>query len=99
MIGRARGEGAFLAEFQLHALADAELRRGLAELYAANFEASAAALAALPDLGPAMAPRDVAIALQSLALGFLVQSFLTPDEIAPATITAAFSALARGLAK
>ncbi|HTX48188.1 MAG TPA: helix-turn-helix domain-containing protein [Caulobacteraceae bacterium] len=99
MVGRARREGAFLAEFQLQALADPELRRGLGELYAANFGASAAALAALPDLGPGMTPREVAVTLQSVALGFLAQSFLTPDEVTPATIAAAFSALARGLAK
>jgi AcrR family transcriptional regulator len=98
VVRHAAGEERFFAEFQLHALADPELRRGLADVYAANFAAAAADLAALPDLGPGMAPRRVAVAIQSLALGFLVQSFLTPDEVTAETIVEAFSALARGLA-
>jgi AcrR family transcriptional regulator len=98
LMRHASGDERLLADFQLHALADADLRRGLAEVYAANFADQAVRLAALPDLGPAMTPRAVAVAVQSLALGFLVQSFLTPEEITAGTIVQAFAALARGLA-
>ncbi|HSZ52119.1 MAG TPA: helix-turn-helix domain-containing protein [Caulobacteraceae bacterium] len=97
MTRRAAGEAGFLAEFQLQALADADLRRGLAAIYTANFDAQAAGLDALPDLGTAMPARRLAVTVQSLALGFLVQSLLTPGEITKETILGAFSALAQGL--
>jgi AcrR family transcriptional regulator len=99
MIGRAQGEAKFLAEFQLYAFSDPELRRALAELYSQAFAGGAVFLARLPDLKPGLSPRSLAVLLQSLSLGLAVQSFMAPDEVTPETIRAAFAALADGVVR
>jgi AcrR family transcriptional regulator len=99
MIGRARGEAAFLAEFQLYALADPELRRGVAAFYADAFTQTAAYFAQRERNRLGMAPRNLAVALQSIALGFMVQSFITPEEVTDDVIRATLRALADGLAR
>jgi len=97
MLQRARGEAAFLAEFQVYALGDPELRRSLASAYAQSFESSAAHMARAGGLKPAMAPRHVAVALQSVAIGFMVQSFLSPQDVTEEIIFETLAALAEGL--
>jgi AcrR family transcriptional regulator len=94
---RATGEAAFLAEFQLYALSDPEIRKGVAAAYADSFTGTAAYLARLKDVRPDMAPRNLAVALQAVALGFVVQSFITPDEITDAIVLETLKALADGL--
>src|SRR5580704_12473253 len=96
-IRRAHGEAALLAQFQIHALTDPELRAGLGEVYAAAFAGTAAYLAGLKGASGAMAPRHLAVALQSIALGLMVQSFLTPDEVTHAVIEETLQTLAAGL--
>jgi AcrR family transcriptional regulator len=95
---RAKGDAKFLAEFQLYALSDPELREGFAAAYAEAFTQSAGYLSKLAGLAPDLPPRRLAVALQSLAIGFLVQSLITPDEIDEALIAATLGALAKGLA-
>jgi AcrR family transcriptional regulator len=95
---RATGETGFLAEFQLYALSDPEIRKGVAAAYAEGFTETAAYLARLKDAKPGMPPRHLAVALQAIALGFMVQSFITPDEITDAVIRETLEALAEGLA-
>ena len=95
---RATGEAGFLAEFQLYALSDPEIRKGVAAAYAEGFTETAAYLARLKDAKPGMSPRHLAVALQAIALGFMVQSFITPDEITDAVIRETLEALADGLA-
>ena len=97
-IGRAGGEATFLAEFQLYALSDPEIGTGFAASYADAFTHTAAYLANLKGGSPAMPPRPLAVALQAIALGFMVQSFITPGEITEAVITATLRVLADGLA-
>jgi AcrR family transcriptional regulator len=97
MLQRARGEAAFLAEFQVYALGDPELRRSLAGAYAQSFESSAEHMARAGGLKPAMAPRHVAVALQSVAIGFMVQSFLSPQDVTEEIIIETLAALAEGL--
>jgi AcrR family transcriptional regulator len=97
MLGRARGEAALLREFQLYALSDPELRAGVAAVYSEAFTGTAAYLAKLPG-AQVMPARHLAMALQSIALGFLAQSLMTPDEITPDLVRETFAALARGLA-
>ena len=99
MLRRARGEAAFLAEFQLHALVDPEVRRSLAATYSAAFDGNAAYLARLSDLKPGVDPRRLAVGLQAVALGFLVQSFLTPEEVTEAAIVETMRALIDGAAR
>jgi AcrR family transcriptional regulator len=99
MIRRAQGEAKFAVEFQLYALGDAELRAGMAETYASAFGQSADFFAAFEDLRPGVSPRHVAVALQALALGLTVQSFMTPDEITDDAVLAALTALADGVTR
>jgi|HubBroStandDraft_1064217.scaffolds.fasta_scaffold144906_2 AcrR family transcriptional regulator len=96
-IRRARGEQALLAEFQIHALTDPELRAGLGDVYAASFKGTAAYLARMPGASGAMASQHLAVALQSIALGLMVQSFLTPDEVTDAVIRETLETFAAGL--
>jgi AcrR family transcriptional regulator len=97
MIGRARGDAAFLAEFQLYALSDPDLRRDLAAFYAGAFTQTAAYLAEREAGGLGMSPRHLAVALQSIALGFMVQSFISPDEVTEDVIRATMQVVADGL--
>ena len=97
MIRRAQGEAKFAIEFELYAMGDAELRAGMAATYASLFTESAAYFARFKDLKPGLAPRHLAVALQATALGLLVQSFITPDEITEEVVLATLTALADGV--
>jgi len=97
MLARAKRDEALLVEFQLFALSDPELRRGFAAIYAASFDDTARYLASLPGAESAMPPRHLAVALQSLALGFMLQSLVTPDAITPAVVSETLQTLAKGL--
>ncbi|HEY3950658.1 TetR/AcrR family transcriptional regulator [Phenylobacterium sp.] len=96
MLDRALGDAALQTEFQLYALTDPDMRRALADLYARSFDGSAGFLAQARDLRPDFPPRDLAIALQAVMMGFFVQSFLSPDEISEAVMVEALVALAKG---
>ena len=97
-IRRAHGEEALVAQFQIYALADPELRAGLGKAYSAIFAQSAAHLAAMPGAGDlAMPPRRLAVALQAVALGLTVQSFLTPGEVTDTLIEETLRTFAAGL--
>jgi AcrR family transcriptional regulator len=96
-VRRAQGEQALLADFQVYALGDAELRAGLAEVYGAAFGETAAFLAAMPGGGDPAAARRLAVALQSIALGFVVQAMITPAEVTPEVIGETLQAFAVGL--
>jgi AcrR family transcriptional regulator len=98
MLERARSDARFLAEFQLYAIGDPEVREALAVVYAETFAGNARFLAGLPDLKPGVSPQRLAVALQSLSIGFLVQSFLSPESVSEAVIHDAFQALAEGTA-
>jgi AcrR family transcriptional regulator len=96
---RATGEAGFLAEFQLYALSDPEIRKGLAAAYADGFTGTAAYLARLRDVRPDITPRRLAVALQAVAIGFVVQSLITPDEVTDAVVHETLKALAEGLTR
>jgi AcrR family transcriptional regulator len=97
-IRRAHGEAALVAQFQVYALVDPELRSGLGETYVAMFAKTAAYLAQMPGADRAgMPPQRLAVALQAVALGLTVQSFITPDEVTDAVIRETLAALAAGL--
>ena len=97
MIARTRGEERFLAEFQLYAITDPELRSAYSAFYSEGFGLTAEYLGKLKGQGGAMSGRDLAVALQCLAVGFVVQSFITPDEVTGEVIEKTLDALARGL--
>ena len=94
---RAQGESKFLAEFQLYALADPDLRRDIAAGYAAAFGEAADHLAERHGSELAIAPRRLAVVMQSLALGLMCQYLLTPEEVSDEVVIAAFEALAEGV--
>jgi AcrR family transcriptional regulator len=98
-IRRATGEETFLAEFQVYALSDPEVRKGLAAAYAESFTGTAEYLSRLKGARPGVDPRRLAVALQALALGFLVQSFITPAEITEAVVVETLNALAEGFSE
>jgi AcrR family transcriptional regulator len=99
VIERARPEARFLGEYLAHALADPELGARVAADYERQFREIGEALAR--DLGEALSvePREVPVIVQSLALGFLYQSLLTPKAVTRTAVLAAFDALARGLTR
>jgi AcrR family transcriptional regulator len=94
---RAQGEARFLAELQLYALTDPDLRREASALYAESFASNAAFLAESAGLKAGLPPRHLAVALQSIALGFLMQSLITPDEVTEEIIAETLAALAQGV--
>jgi len=97
VVRRAKGEETFLAEFNLYALSDPEIRKGVGASYAAGFSRTAEYLARLR--GSTMAPRHLAVALQCVAMGFMIQSFVTPDDVTDEVIGETLRALAEGLSR
>ena len=96
LLERAKHASAFLAEFQLYALSDPELRKDFAAIYSESFTGTAAYLAGLDT--SAMPPRDLAVALQAIALGFTLQALVTPADVTEDVVKGALQALAKGLA-
>jgi AcrR family transcriptional regulator len=97
-LARAAGEGALVGQFQLYAAGDADFRAGLADAYREALASTANYLAGLDgDCGGFTAP-ELAAALQAVAMGFLVQAFITPDLATPALARKTLAALADGLA-
>jgi AcrR family transcriptional regulator len=96
-IHRAREEVKFVAEFQLYALGDPELRSRVAASYAGLFAAITERLSHVKDVKLTMPPRRLAVALQSIALGFLFQSLITPEDVTEEVIIEALTALTDGL--
>jgi len=96
LLARAESDHSLLIAFQVHALADPDLRQALAEVYSAGFTGTAEHLAGLGG-GGTMPPRELAVALQAMAMGFLAQSLLSPGEVTPGIVERAFAAFARGL--
>jgi AcrR family transcriptional regulator len=96
-IRRAKGGAKFAAEFQVYALSDPELRVDLAATYEQNFAAVADRLVRYVDLKPGVTPRELAIALQSVALGLMMQSLITPDDVTKGVVLATLRAFAQGV--
>ena len=94
---RAKGEETFLAEFHLYALSDPEIRKGIAATYSEGFSQTGDYLSGLKGPKPSLPARHLAVALQAIALGFMIQSFITPDEITDELIVETMDALAVGL--
>lgn len=97
MLDRTRGDAAFLTEFQLYAVGDPDLRRAMADLYSRSFDSSADYLAKASDLRGDLPSRDLAVALQSVVIGFVLQSFLSPDDVTEAVIVETLGALGDGV--
>jgi AcrR family transcriptional regulator len=95
----ATSEAKLMAEFQLYALGDPQLRDDVAAGYAQAFGQIADHLVEHHGEELAMPPRALAVVLQSLALGFVYQYLLTPEEITGDVVFRALDALADGVVK
>jgi AcrR family transcriptional regulator len=96
LLPKARGLERLNAEFQIYLLTEPELRNHVA---AYNTEVLAAGAATLEqEYGGKLAlpPRHLAMAIQSLSLGFIYQHQMTPELVTEEAIVAAFEALADG---
>ena len=96
LLPKARGLERLNAAFQVYVLTEPELRTHVAAHNSAALDAGADTLAREYGEILAMAPRDLAVAIQSLTIGFIYQYQLTPDAVTETVIVAAFEALAAG---
>lgn len=97
VIERARPEAQFLGEYLAHALADPELGARVAADYEGWFREIGEAMARDTSDVLRVPPQVVPVMVQSVALGFLYQSLLTPQAVTREAIVTTFEALARGM--
>ena len=94
---RAQGVGRWHAEFQLSSVTDPEMREKVAEVFRLGFADMSRNLESQHrDLK--VPARSLVLAIQAMAMGFLYQAILSPDEVRDADVLAAFDALADGAA-
>lgn len=96
LLPKARGLERLNAEFQIYVLAEPELRAQVAAHTVALLDAGAESLARGYGDRLAMLPRQLAVTIQCLSLGFIYQHQVTPEEVTEPVILAAFEALAEG---
>ena len=85
----------FVTDYHRFATADGDFHEALAAQYARMFDRGAVFFDAYRD-ELAVTPREFAVMLQSLILGLMHQSILSPRETPPQIIRAAFQALGEG---
>jgi len=91
---RIQAEARFLTEYNLYAKADPEFAQALETQYQAIFDGAGDRMSGYRLLIPA---RDLMVIVQTLAQGFVYQSFLTPRDVTREVIIEAFEALADGM--
>jgi AcrR family transcriptional regulator len=84
------------AELLLHIARDPALKAHIAEGFSGMFDRIAAELEAAHGPELAIPAHALALAIQSLAMGFVYQAILGPETVPPGEVIAAFQALARG---
>jgi AcrR family transcriptional regulator len=85
----------FVTDYHRYAAADDDFHAALAAQYDRMFDRGAAFFAAYAD-EMTLDPRAFAVMMQTLIMGLMQQSILTPDEIGPQTIRSAFRVLGEG---
>lgn len=85
----------FVTDYHRYASADADFHEALASQYERMFGRGAAFFAAFAD-ELAVSPRDFAVLLQTLIMGLLQQSILTPGDVGADLIRNAFRLLGEG---
>jgi len=91
----ARFQSTLIAEFHLYVLTHPEMAKRVAADYADRFTKRARELTEqIPADELPMHPAVLVVVIQSLALGLILQHFLTPDRVTPEVAIAAFEALA-----
>ncbi|HEX4713095.1 helix-turn-helix domain-containing protein [Phenylobacterium sp.] len=84
------------AEFMVHIAADPALREHIAGGFANMFDEMAAQFRAQHGETLAIDAHSLALAVQSLAMGFVYQCILSPDAVPARAVIEAFDALATG---
>lgn len=92
----ARGTQRWHAEFMVHIAADPTLRAHIAEGFAGGFDRMAGQFRAQHGATLAIDAHSLALAVQSLAMGFVYQAILSPEAVPAAAVLEAFDALAVG---
>jgi AcrR family transcriptional regulator len=95
----ARGTQRWHAEFMVHIAADPALREHIAEGFAIGFDQMADQFRAQHGAGLAIDAHSLALAVQSLAMGFVYQAILSPEAVPARAVLEAFDALAEGAAR
>lgn len=88
--------GEMVIGYALYAIRSPEQRAAVAGVYSDMFAKIAADLAAQYGDRLAIAPQALALAIQALAMGVVWQFILSPQDVRPAEVIAAFEALAEG---
>lgn len=84
------------AELMLHIAMEPQLKAMIAEGFAGLFETMAGQLRAQHGDRLRIPARTLALAIQSLAMGFVYQAILSPQAVLPQAVLDAYDALARG---
>jgi AcrR family transcriptional regulator len=92
----ARGTQGWHAELMVHIAADPALRANVAAGFAGLFDQMAAQFERRHAGSLAIDARSLALAVQSLAMGFVYQAILSPQAVPPQAVIEAFEALADG---
>lgn len=87
------------AEHQIYALTDPDFAARIEAVYVAELDRVARMVEAAYGDRLAMTPRQLAMTVQVLCIGFLHQHRITPDEVTQDVVLAAFEALASGATK
>jgi AcrR family transcriptional regulator len=94
----ARGTQRWHAEFMVHIAADPELRTRIAEGFGGLFDDMAEQFRRHHGDGLAIDPHSLALAVQSMAMGFVYQAILSPVAVPAKAVLEAYDALAAGAA-
>lgn len=92
----ARGTQRWHAEFMVHIAADPALRTHIAEGFGGLFDDMAAQFKSHHGDALAIDPHSLALAVQSMAMGFVYQAILSPEAVPPNAVLEAYDALATG---
>jgi AcrR family transcriptional regulator len=84
------------AELLLHIATDPALKAHVAEGFAGLFDVMAAQLDAQHQGELALPAHSLALAIQSMAMGFVYQAILSPKAVPPSAVLEAYTALAEG---
>lgn len=92
----ARGTQRWHAEFMVHIAADPALREHIAEGFGGLFDDMAHQFKAHHGDALAIDPHSLALAVQSMAMGFVYQAILSPESVPAKAVLEAYDALAAG---
>ena len=95
----ASGTQRWHAELMVHVAADPALRTTIAQVFAGGFELMAAQFRGHHGEALAIDPHSLALAVQTMAMGFVYQAILSPGDVSAKSVFEAYDALAAGALK